>query len=704
MRFAFAALLVSCTMTLVGRGFSTSAREANGRATVDAPKRYEREGRQPRLGDPERVALQSEGARAFQASGSMPSYTVDPFWPKPLPNHWIVGAIAGVAVDAKDHVWITHRPSTLQPNELRSIWKAAPPVLEFDQDGTVLSAWGGPGPGYEWPQLEHGIYVDQKENVWLGGGGEKDAQILKFTRQGTFILQVGHQGRGHGSNDTENLGAAANMVVDAAANELYVADGYVNHRVIVLDAETGAYKRHWGAYGKKPDDSYFAKAGERLPGPFSGAVQREDKPSQYDPDGPPPPQFRIVHAVRIANDGLVYVCDRTNNRLQVFHKDGSFVREVFLAKRTFGSGSVWDIGFSPDPQQTYATVIDGTNQQVYVLRRDTLEVVDTFGGGGHWAGQFYGAHNLAVNSKGDLFITETYEGKRVQKFSYGGARRRQPSGPIRTGDYTERGLTPSDFPRVKKLAENVYTFEQIDPTKRVVTVNNLIVVTTAGVLIAESQGTVDNTKKLLAEVAKITSQPVTYVVVGSEHGDHTGGIAAFPEGVTYFAHPFSAPRIKQPTQPVSDKKVLTLGGTEIQILFLGRAHTGGDLEVYLPREKVLFMSEAFINRIFPSMANGYPSEWVAALKKAEAMDVTWYVPAHGFVDDAAVLREEARNFRMAIEKVIAEGTRLHNAGTPADGATTGARLEPYDGWTRAANNAASALKRVYMELDGELKP
>jgi len=641
-----------------------------------------------------------EGARAFQASGTLmpvPSYHVDPFWPKPLPNHWLVGAIAGVAVDAKDHVWITHRPSTLQPNELRSIWKAAPPVLEFDEDGTLVSAWGGPGEGYEWPQLEHGIYVDRRDHVWLGGGGEKDAQILKFTRQGKFLLQIGHHGKGQGSNDTQNLGAAANMVVDEAANELYVADGYVNHRVIVFDTETGAYRRHWGAYGKKPDDGYFAKAGERLPGPFSGTVQHEDKPSQYDPDGPPPPQFRIVHAVRIASDGLVYVCDRTNNRLQVFHKDGSFVREVFLAKRTFGSGSVWDIGFSPDPQQTYATVIDGTNQQVYVLRRDTLDVVDTFGGGGRWAGQFYGAHNLAVNSKGDLFITETYEGKRVQKFSYG-------QNVIRTGDYTERGLKPSDFPRVKKLADNVYTFEQIDPTKRVVTVNNLIVVTTDGVLIAESQGTADNTKKLLAEVAKLTSQPVKYVVVGSEHGDHTGGIAAFPEGVTYFAHPFSAPRIKQPTQPVGDKKVLRLGGTEIQILFLGRAHTGGDLEVYLPREKVLFMSEAFINRIFPSMANGYPSEWVAALKKAEAMDVTWYVPAHGFVDDAAVLREEERNYRMAIEKIIAEGTRLHNAGTPVESAATGARLEPYDGWTRAANNAASALKRVYMELDGELKP
>jgi len=256
---------------------------------------------------------------------------------------------------------------------------------------------------------------------------------------------------------------------------------------------------------------------------------------------------------------------------------------------------------------------------------------------------------------------------------------------------------------VTKLAENVYAYEQIDPTKRTVTVNNLIVVTSAGVLLAESQGTADNVKRLVADVAKLTTQPIKYVVVGSEHGDHTGGIAAFPPGVVYFAHPFSAPRIKQPTEPVTDKRVLTLGGTEIDVLFLGRAHTGGDLEVYLPREKILFMSEVFSNRIFPSMANGYPTEWVAALRKAEQMDVGYFVPAHGFVDSAAVMREEERNYRLALERVIAEGTRLHDAGTSLENASTGARFEPFDGWTRAANNAFSGLKRVYMELDGQLK-
>ena len=341
---------------------------------------------------------------------------MDPFWPKPLPNHWLVGAVVGVSVDANDHVWIVHRPSTLQPNETRSIWRAAPPVIEFDADGHLVSAWGGPGPGYEWPQLEHGIHVDGRGRVWLGAGGDKDAQILTFTRQGAFLKQIGRQGRGGGSNDPANLGAPADMTVDLAANEVYVADGYVNHRVIVFDAETGAYKRHWGAYGRRPDDGFFQQAGERLPGPFSGAVQHENKPSQYDPNGPPAPQFRIVHAVRISRDGLVYVCDRTNDRIQVFRKDGTFVREAFVARETFGSGSVWDIGFSIDPQQTFLFVPDGTNQQVYILRRESLEVVGTFGGAGHWAGQFYGAHNLAVDSRGNLYVAETYEGKRVQKF------------------------------------------------------------------------------------------------------------------------------------------------------------------------------------------------------------------------------------------------------------------------------------------------
>jgi len=367
-------------------------------------------------------ALAAAGLAPGQSPTAMaPAYEVDSAWPRPLPNQWLLGAVAGVAVDGRDHVWIVHRPSTLQPNETRSIWRAAPPVLEFDPQGNLVSSWGGPGEGYEWPDLEHGIFVDQ-DQVWLGGGGEKDAQILKFTRAGKFVMQIGRKGRGRGSNDVENVGGAANFELDRDRNELYVADGYVNHRVIVFDALTGAYKRHWGAYGKRPDDSYFTTAGEKLPSPFSGAVQHENKPSQYDPAGPPPPQFRIVHAVRISRDGFVYVCDRTNDRLQVFRKDGTFVKEAFVAKQTLGSGSVWDLSFSSDPAQTFLIVNDGTNQQIWLLRRDTLEVVGAFGQAGRWAGQFYGAHVQAADSQGNLYIGETYEGKRVQKFAYRGLR------------------------------------------------------------------------------------------------------------------------------------------------------------------------------------------------------------------------------------------------------------------------------------------
>jgi glyoxylase-like metal-dependent hydrolase (beta-lactamase superfamily II) len=274
--------------------------------------------------------------------------------------------------------------------------------------------------------------------------------------------------------------------------------------------------------------------------------------------------------------------------------------------------------------------------------------------------------------------------------------------PIRTADITIRGLKASDFPRTRKLADNVYSYEQIDPTKRTITVNNLIVVTRDGVLVADSQGTVENTKRLVADIARLTPHPIKYVVVGSEHGDHTGGISAFPPGVTYFAHPFSAPRVKQPTEPVSDRKLLTLGGTTIEVRFLGRAHTGGDLEVYLPRENIIFMSEVFSNHVFPSLGNGYPTEWVQTLKKAEAMQARVYVPAHGFVDDPEVLREELRDFRFALERVIAEGRRLHELKMPLEKALVAADFGRFEEWTRKENNAPGALKRVYMELDGQL--
>jgi len=355
-------------------------------------------------------AAESAGSTAEKA----PVYKVDAAWPRPLPNHWVLGVVCGVAVDRRNHVWIVHRPSSVPADKLQS-GKAAPPVLEFAADGTLLSSWGGPwsgpnsapGPAYDWPQEEHGIFVDAHDNVWLAGAGEKDAQILKFTNKGKFLLQIGHQGQSRGSNDTANLGGAANMVVDEAANELYVADGYINHRVIVFDATTGAYKRQWGAYGKRPDDSYYTKLGIKPgqhPTNFSKGVP-----------GPPSPQFDLVHGVQISKDGLVYVCDRTNNRIQVFHKDGTFVQEAFIANDVLASGTVSDIGFSPDPGQRFAFVADSTNQQVFILNRRSLKVIGKFGGPGHLPGQFQVAHNMAVDSKGDIFVAES-QGARVQKF------------------------------------------------------------------------------------------------------------------------------------------------------------------------------------------------------------------------------------------------------------------------------------------------
>jgi glyoxylase-like metal-dependent hydrolase (beta-lactamase superfamily II) len=268
-------------------------------------------------------------------------------------------------------------------------------------------------------------------------------------------------------------------------------------------------------------------------------------------------------------------------------------------------------------------------------------------------------------------------------------------------------LQPVGFPRVQRLATNVYTFEQIDPTKRTVTANNLIVVTDAGVLVAEGQATEENVRKLVDAVRAITPQPIKYVIIGSEHGDHTGGDAAFGRDVTFLVHPKSKGaverRLQGPIETVSEKRVLQLGATEIDVMFLGRAHTGGDLEVYLPKERVLFMSEVFVNHIFPSMANGYPSEWIETLKRAEQLAPAWFVPAHGTIDTAEKLKDEERAYRAAIERVISEGTRLHDRGVDVENATASAVLEPYDAWTRAGNNAYQAFKRVYLELDGGLK-
>jgi DNA-binding beta-propeller fold protein YncE len=386
-----------------------------------------------------------------QAAGvAAPRFEVDPLWPKPLPNHWIMGQTIGVAVDANDHVWIIHRAGSLEAGEVHATTEPktaqccapAPPILEFDPQGNLLHHWGGPGNGYDWPDSNHGITIDYKGNVWIGGNGRgtpaggnqgkqgkgkqekkafvldesqvagvqsfNDNMILKFTQDGKFLMQIGKPRSSKGSNDLENLRLPAKTFVDPKTDDLYVADGYGNHRVIVFDANTGKYRRHWGAYGHKPDDVDL--------GP-------------YKPDAPPPQQFRNpVHCADLSHDNLLYVCDRVNDRLQVFKPDGTFIKEKFIEKDTLGSGSVWDIAFSKDPAQKYIYLADGENDRVHILDRDSLEVLTTFGEGGRQPGEFYGVHSIATDSKGNIYTTETYRGQRVQKFTYKGL------GPVAKAD------------------------------------------------------------------------------------------------------------------------------------------------------------------------------------------------------------------------------------------------------------------------------
>lgn len=381
------------------------------------------------------VAALTAGLISWQFQGEAnavnkgnPRFTVEAAWPKPLPNKWLVGQVAGIAVDRHDRIWIVQRQSTLTADEAgadanppRSMCcSRAPAVMVFNRDGDLLKAWGGaadpgfltnrctPAMGCEWPTNEHGIYVDHLDYVYIAGNGGGNHQVLKFTNDGTFVYQIGKAGVTGGSNDTNGgpggrplLGQPADMEVDPTNNELYIADGYQNKRVLVVDAATGLYKRHWGAYGNVPDDT---------------------NPGPYDPAAPVAQQFRNpVHCVRIANDGLVYVCDRVNNRYQVFQKNGTFVKEVFLAKNTLGNGAMWDIDLSPDRWQSQLYNADGENNMVWVLDRKDGVVLETFGRNGRGAGQFHWVHNLAVDSKGNIYTAEVDTGKRAQKF--------RPNGP-----------------------------------------------------------------------------------------------------------------------------------------------------------------------------------------------------------------------------------------------------------------------------------
>ena len=348
-------------------------------------------------------------AQAVNSDRLSPQFVVDPFWPQPLPNKWIMGRTIGIAIDERDHLFVVHRDqdSMFMSQELgldlgrAECCTAAPPILEFDSAGNLINAWGGPGDGYTWPESNHGIEIAADGNVWIGGNGSGDSHVLVFTRDGQFVREIGIPGEPVDSLSTESFGRVAEIAIDHSANEAYFADGYGNKRVAVVDVATGAFKRFWGAYGNEPID-------ERV---------------VYDPNEPLPQQFvGPVHCAEPSNDGLIYVCDRGADRVQIFRPDGTFVSEHIYDPATLAQGSTWDIAFSPDEDQEFIYLADGQNFKISIIDRASMEVLYTFGDGGRQPGLFYAPHSIATDSEGNIYTTETYEGKRVQKFLYQGMR------------------------------------------------------------------------------------------------------------------------------------------------------------------------------------------------------------------------------------------------------------------------------------------
>ena len=333
---------------------------------------------------------------AEPTSRSLPIFEVDHAWPK-VPPQWKLGDPSSIAIDAQDSVWVLHRPRTLKPEQA-----AAPPVIVFDTAGNYIKAWGGAGKGYEWPEREHGIHIDYKGFVWLGGNscptnglpGLKpvaDDQLLKFTQDGRFVMQIGHSNQSKGNADTTNVHRAADEWVYQPTHELFVADGYGNHRVIVFDADTGKFKRMWGAFGNKPmnDDNCQLVT-----------------PSSFSDPGPQ--QFSVVHAIRVANDGTVYVADREYRRVQMFTKDGKFLKQLVRTGEPFAR----DLALSPDRAQQFLYV--GGGNGIYVVDRKTLEIV----GNVQPAGIIGPGHEIATDSKGNLYIAQTTAG--LQKLTFKG--------------------------------------------------------------------------------------------------------------------------------------------------------------------------------------------------------------------------------------------------------------------------------------------
>ena len=353
---------------------------------------------------------------ALSQTVQAPIFEVDPYWPKPLPNGWVYGTVIGVTIDAQDHVYILHRgvagseAGADQDPPLAECCSSAPPILEFDPEGNLVRAWGGPSETgeYVWPSSNHGLGVDQMGNIWIGGNGAGDSHVLKFSQEGEYLETYGEPELGPDSRAMNHYGRVADIEFDFDANEAYFADGYANKRVAVVDISSGEIKRTWGAYGNEPDDAY-EYIGVRQNGTGWSADDYEEQ------------QFRTpVHCAEPSNDGLLYVCDRPNNRVQVFTLDGTYVREAFYEPETLGDGSTWDIAFSPDAEQSFIYIADGKNSRIRIVDRQTMEEVSTIGTGGRYAGMFQAVHSIDTDSQGNIYATETYEGRRLHKFVYMG--------------------------------------------------------------------------------------------------------------------------------------------------------------------------------------------------------------------------------------------------------------------------------------------
>jgi hypothetical protein len=371
------------------------------------------------------LVLAGSHRTATAQTRQVPKFEVEAGWPK-IPNGWVLGQVASAASDEQDHIWLLHRPRVVRPDQ-----KTGPPVMEFDNAGNYIQGWGGDGAGYDWPSSEHGIYVDYKGFVWIGGQGNED-QILKFTKAGKFVLQIGKGGSKKTNQDTKNFFKPADVFVYPKTNELFVADGYGNKRIIVFDADTGAYKRMWGAYGNVPmDDAPPAAAGGRAGAAAGGGRGRPDlariPAKELSATDRTPEQFSTIHGVKVSNDGLVYAADRGGKRVQVFTVEGKYLQQIWIDRwcEQIGSGcgngqTAASVAFSADPQQQFLYVASRSPGRIWVYDRKTLQPLSSFGRLGVEPGEVYVLHHMTTDTKGNLYTSEVEDGRRIQKFVFKG--------------------------------------------------------------------------------------------------------------------------------------------------------------------------------------------------------------------------------------------------------------------------------------------